>query len=870
MSSLAGTRLGAYDVKSLIGEGGMGAVYRGRDTRLDRDVAIKVLLESFAHDPDRLARFEREAKLLASLNHPHIAQVYGLEVSDTTSALVMELVDGPTLADRIAQGPLPIEEALSIARQIADALEAAHEQGIVHRDLKPANIKLRPDGTVKVLDFGLAKLTEPGIASPSPAAMTMSPTMASPAMTHVGMILGTAAYMSPEQARGRTVDKRADIWAFGVVLYEMLVGTRPFTGDDITETLASIVRDSPELERVPPQLRKLLRKCLDKDPRRRLRDIGDVWELLDDGANGRAITASTPSAPWRRLVPWAITGVVALLGGAVAAVHVLEPSAPAADVVRFQISVPQFTAGNGTPNVSPDGRHIVYQAGNRIFVRDLDAVAPRVLTTTDAAVGNPFWSADSRFVIFDAAGKLTKIDASGGPPRVLCDLPGVLLGGFGTGDNRIVFVAAPRGLRQVSADGGDSTGLGRDQLVSLTGGSHMLPGGRFVYSTDGGVYVASLDGTGIPVQVSPNGVGDLAYVPANGRGDDQLLFVSAGALLAQTFDTRTLKLAGEPVVVAERVGGFSASETGTIVYSDAGEGRRLVWMNREGVQTGTAWAPDEFNELSLSPDGSKVAVVRMRGPATWVHDVARESSVKVSAFPTATVKPVWSPDGGTVVFGANRDGHFDIYSAPATGSGPDQLIVKSAVMKYPLSWSKDGKWLLYTSVDPVTKEDLWVVSMSGTQAGTPEPFLTTNYRETDASFSPDGRFVAYVSDESGTTEVYVRGFPPSTGGKWVVSRGGGYQPRWGSDGKELLYISGRAQLMSVDARAATTGSASGTSRVLFPAPIYGGGATINNWYWDVAAGGERMLFNAGSTETGALLVTVVVNWQAGSNGRADE
>jgi Tol biopolymer transport system component len=866
MSSLAGTRLGAYEVTSLLGEGGMGAVYRGRDTRLDRDVAIKVLLESVAHDPDRLARFEREARLLASLNHPHIAQVYGLEVSDTTSALVMELVEGLTLADRIAQGPLPIDEALSIARQTADALDAAHEQGIVHRDLKPANIKLRPDGVVKVLDFGLAKLTDPAIVPVPPGAMTMSPTMMSPTMTSVGAILGTAAYMSPEQARGRTVDRRADIWAFGVVLFEMLVGTRPFTGDDMTETLASVVKDPPDLERVPPQVRKLLRKCLEKDPRRRLRDIGDVWELLDEGAAERAAAAPTPVRTWRRVAPWAIAAVVALLGAAVAAMHLLEPAAAPPEAVRFQISVPQLTAGNGTPNVSPDGRHIVYQANNRIFVRDLDAIAPRVLTTTDAAVGNPFWSADSRSVIFDAAGKLTKLDAGGGPPRVLCELSGVLLGGFATGD-RIVFIAAPHGVRQVSVDGGTPTTLGGDQQVSLNGGSRVLTGGRFIYSTTSGVYVASLDGAGSPMQVSPTAIHDLAYVPGHGHGDDHLLFVSAGALLAQTFDARTLKLSGEPVVVAERVGGFSASETGTIVYGDSGEGRRLVWMNRQGVQTGTAWAPEQFNELSLAPDGSKVAVVVANGPSTWVHDFARESSVKLSDY--AAVKPIWSPDGSIVIFAANREGHFDIYSAPAGGGGPETLILKSSAMKYPLSWSKDGKWLLYTSVDPVTKEDLWVVPMSGSHPGTPEPVLATNYRETDASFSPDGRFIAYVSDESGTSEVYVRAFPSSTGGKWLVSRGGGYQPRWRSDGKELLYISGHAQLMSVDVHAATTGSASGASRALFPAPVYGGGATINNWYWDVAAGGERMFFNAGSTETGASLVTVLVHWQPGSRPQAD-
>ena len=860
-----GTRVGVYEITAPIGEGGMGQVYRATDTRLKRQVAIKILPPSFATDQDRLARFQREAELLASLNHPNVAAIYGLEEYDGVAALVMELVDGEDLSQRIDRGPIAVDEALPIARQIADALGAAHEQGIVHRDLKPANIKLRPDGTVKVLDFGLAKLTDPTAAS-TPGAVTMSPTMMSPAMTHVGVILGTAAYMSPEQARGRTVDKRADIWAFGVVVYEMLVGTRPFTGDDITETLASIVRDAPDLEKAPPPVRKLLRRCLEKDPQRRLRDIGDTWDLLDDDAV-RATAAPMSAPTWRRLAPWAIAGAVAVLAAAFGIVHFLEPAAATPNVVRFQISVPQLTAGNGTPSVSPDGRRIVYQANNRIFVRDLDAVAPRVLTTTDAAVGAPFWSADSRFVIFIDGGKLTKIDASGGPPRVLCDSPGVLRAGFGAGENTIVFMAAPGGLRQVSADGGLSTSLGRDDVVVLDGGLHPLPGGRVLYVTESGVYAASLDGTSAPVQIASSGMSHVAYLPANGRGDDQLLFVSGGALQAQSFDTRTLKLSGEPTVIAERVGGFSASETGTIVYRDAGEGRRLVWMNRQGEQTGTAWAPDQFNELSLSPDGSKVAVVRETGVSTWVHDFARESSVQLSST-RSVVKPVWSPDGATVVFAANREGHFDIYSAPARGGGPDTVILKSAAMKYPLSWSKDGKWLLFTNIDPATREDLWVLPMSGTDAGKPEPFLATNYRETDASFSPDGRFVAYVSDESGTSEVYVREFPPSTGGKWVVSRGGGYQPRWRSDGKELLYVSGRGQLMSVEAHAATIGAASGASHALFSVPIYGGGATINNWYWDVAAGGERMLFNTGSTETGASLVTVLVNWRPTSRTQA--
>jgi Tol biopolymer transport system component len=826
------TRLGPYEITAKIGEGGMGEVYRARDTTLDRDVALKVLLDSFAHDPDRLARFEREAKLLASLNHPHIAQIYGLEVSGTTSALVMELVDGLTLADRIAQGPLPLDEALAIARQIADALAAAHDQGIVHRDLKPANIKLRSDGTVKVLDFGLAKFAEAASSSGpgGPGAMTISPTITSPAMTQVGIILGTAAYMSPEQARGRPVDRRADIWAFGVILFEMFVGSRPFSGDDITETLASIVKDQPDLHRVPHRVRRLLGRCLEKDPRRRLRDIGDAWDLLDDATTPAPIP-TTPAPTRLRVVPWAIAGVFALIAAGLATAHFRGPAATPPAAVRFQISAAQ-QAGNATPAISPDGRHIVYQAGNRIFVRDLDAVAPRLLTTTESIV---------------------------------------LLAGVAVDDDTVQFVA-PDGLRQVSLQGGQSTlvlsipfaARGTVPGARFGGiGSRLLPGHRIVYSkeseTDGGAFVAPLDGSSKPARVLENGVRGVNYVPADATGKEYLLFTRAGTLMAQAFDSGRLQVSGEPAVIADKVSGFSVSNGGTIVYSEAGEGRRLVWVNRQGAPTGTAWAGEQFNELSLSPDGSKVAVVRAGGPSLWLYDFGRESSVQLTKLAGTSLKSAWSPDGSRVAYASNRGGGIlDLYAAPVSGDGPDELLFKSPLLKYPLSWSRDGRWLLFTSLDPTTKEDLWVLPMSGSGERKPEPFLVTNYHETDASFSPDGHSVAYVSDESGTSEVYVRGFP--SGPKRIVSNGGGYQPRWRSDGKELLYLSGRGQLLSAESR---PGADFGSPRVLFQATIYGGGPSINNWYWDVAPGGDRMLFNAGSTESGTSLVTVVLNWQAG-------
>ena len=883
MALTPATRLGSYEIIEKIGEGGMGEVYRARDTRLERDVAIKVLLDSVAQDAERLARFEREARLLASLNHAHIAQIYGLDVSGVTTALVMELVEGPTLADRIAQGPLPLDEALGIARQLVEALEAAHDHGIVHRDLKPANIKLRPDGTVKVLDFGLAKFAEAApnrAAATGPFTATVSPTMTSPAVTQIGIVLGTAVYMSPEQARGRSVDKRADIWAFGVIVYEMLAGVRPFSGDDITEMLAAVVKDQPDLAKVPLQLRRLIGRCLEKDPRRRLRDIGDVWDLLDEPA-GLRFANDPMAATWRRITPWAIAGAFALVAVAMAVMYVRAPSADTPAPVRFQIATTQ-EAGNARPAVSPDGRHIVYQAGNQIFVRDLDAVAPRVLATTEAAVASPFWSADSRFVIFGDSRRLMKIPAAGGPAQELCDLSGILIAGFAPDDKTILFISPPDGLRQVSSQGGASKILyaipgvspSADTNERFTGiGSRLLPGRRIVYSKESGngesgVYVGSLDGGGTPVRVLSDITRAVDYVPATAGGTEYLLFTRNGTLMAQAFDSRRLQVSGEPTIVGTNVTGFSTSATGTIVFTDAGQGRRLVWMNRQGQPIGTAGAPQLFNELSVSPDGSKVAVVLAGGlnnasplaPSTWIYDFARESSVKLSKWPGTSLKPVWSPDGSRVAFASNHGGALELYAAPASGTGPDELLLKSPALKYPQSWSRDDRWLLFTSVDPVTKEDLWVLPMTGDGARTPQPFLVTNYHETDGSFSPDSRSVAYVSDESGTSEVYVRGFP--SGEKHKVSTGGGYQPRWRSDGKELFYLSARGQFMSADIRS-NRDDPVGMPRPLFQASIYGGGASINNWYWDVAPGGDRLLVNASSTDSGTSLVTVVVNWQAG-------
>jgi eukaryotic-like serine/threonine-protein kinase len=644
-----GTRIGPYEVLALLGAGGMGEVYRARDVKLNRDVAIKVLADVVAADPDRLARSRREAQVLASLNHPNIAHIYGVEDASAIHGLVMELVEGPTLADRVAQGPIPLDEALAIGKQITDALEAAHEQGIIHRDLKPANIKVRADGTVKVLDFGLAKLVDTTTASD--VNVTASPTLSRHA-TMAGVILGTAAYMSPEQARGKAVDKRADIWAFGCVLYEMVTGRRAFGGDDVTETFAAIVRDQPDLSQAPAQLRRLLARCFEKDPRRRLRDIGDVWTLLDD--EGRAqqhavgpkagATGSLPA--WRRTFPWAVAAVAAVAAAGVSVVHLTETRFVPRPV-RFQLQVPD-EAGSTTPVISPDGTRLAYRFGGQIWIRDLGSIESRPIAPTDRAVGRFFWSADSRFVMYGAAGKLMRVPAAGGSSETLRDQPLPVAGGFGLPDGGIVVSsAAPLAgaageTQRIDKSGAHPlSGIGLD----MRGGGSLLPDGkRFLFAVlqpeaSRGVYVASIDNAGAPERILSD-ASDVAYVSSARDGNEGYLLVQRqDSLVALPVDAARLRTRGEPIVLATGVGGFTASAGDSLVYRTAA-GRRLTWYDRKGVTTGTAWSPGPFNELALSADGTRVVVVRADGPTTWVHEFAKESSTRVASGLRATIKPL--------------------------------------------------------------------------------------------------------------------------------------------------------------------------------------------------------------------------------------
>ncbi|HEV3482184.1 MAG TPA: protein kinase [Candidatus Acidoferrales bacterium] len=895
-----GNHLGPYEVVAAIGAGGMGEVYRARDAKLGRDVALKVLPEAFAGDAERLARFQREAKSLASLNHSNIASIYGLEDSGSTHALVMELVEGPTLADRIKSGAIPTEEALPIAKQICEGLEYAHERGIVHRDLKPSNVKVTADDVVKILDFGLAKTMQAETASGD--AIT-SPTLSAMA-TKSGMLLGTAAYMSPEQARGKLVDRRADIWAFGCVLYEMLTGKMAFGGAAITDTLAAVLRAEPDWSQLPAgtptRVRVLLQRCLQKDPRQRLQAIGDarisLEEVLSGAPDPPLAGAAGISAPfWRGGVPWAVACVAVL--AALAYVHFREKPAASAEPMRFQIPLPEKTALSvtGAFAVSPDGRLLAFAARNSdgalsLWTRSLDSLEARPLLGSESAANifPPFiWSFDSRYIAFDAGGKLKRIDVSSGATETLCDLSDIAVGGSWNRDGVIIFGTANGGIMRVSENGGIASAL-TTLDSSRSESAHVLPsflpdGRHFVYlrasgnEEDSGLYIGSLDAK--PEQQASKRLVATergpAYAPSLDDPDvGRLLFMRDRALVAQPFDARRLRLMGEPINVAEELrsyahyGFFSSSANNVLIYRTGGGGQdsQLAWFDRQGKVLGTAGEPSDYLYPAVSPDGKRAAVSRrdlQTGKlALWLIDFAQDTSTRFTFGSFSADYPIWSPDGSRILFSSNNGGIFDIYQKPASGAKAEEALLKSKESKIPRSLSRDGHFLLYSADDPKTKHALWVLPLEGDKK--PFPFLQTEFNEVDGHFSPDGRWVAYASDESGRYEIYVRKFSadataPAVGaaGKWQVSYSGGREPRWSADGKELYYLTFDWKVMVVGV---TTDPVfqSGTPKLLFQAPQQP--ATTEG---DYTIDGKRFLFSAPAEQTEHAPFTVVLNWQSG-------
>ncbi len=902
MSLTGGSRIGPYEIVGAIGAGGMGEVYRARDARLKRDVAIKILPDAFARNADRVARFQREAEVLASLNHPNIAHIYGLEQAGEIRALVLEFVDGPTLAERIAQGPIPLDEALPIAKQIAEALDAAHERGIIHRDLKPANIKLRPDGAVKVLDFGLAKALDPDAGSRElDPAYSHSPTLTTPAATRMGVIMGTAAYMSPEQAKGKSIDKRTDIWAFGCVLYEMLTGTRAFKGDEVSDVLARILERDPDFSALPsttpPTIRRLLRRSLEKDRKRRLPDIGVACLEIDEALASPAepLVASTAE---RRNLGWrSALGAALLAAGvvAIAAAIYVRRSATEPLVTRLEVSTP----GTSYPfqfALSPDGRRLVFVTGATgpalLAVRSLDQVGVQILAGTEGAA-YPFWAPDSRTIGFAAGGKLKRVDLSGGAPQAIADAPAFR---GGTWNNEGVIVFAPAnisGLVRVSATGGtpvEVTHFAPGPQPSSHRWPQFLPDGRHVLFLVGGgalapthgIYVASLDG-GEPTRIVAAELNAM-YAPPG-----YLLRVSQGVLVAQRFDTARATVSGDPFPVAQAVGqndgqgrsAFSVSAAGILAHRSGaavGGRRQLVWADRAGKVLGTVGQPDENSPTSpaLAPDDRRVANGRVvQGNSDiWLIDIGRNVATRFTFDPAPEFSPVWSPDGTRVVFRSTRNGSSDLFIKPANGATDEQPLLVTPQGKTPLDWSRDGRFLLYANQDPKTQSDLWVLplapSAGAAEVRKPFPVVQTAFDETQGQFSPDGHWLAYTSNESGRDEIYVRPFPES-GGKWQVSTAGGSQPRWRPDGKELFYVAADGHLMAVPIRATPDGRAvdAGTPLALFPTRLASGTAISLSGFqsralYAVARDG-RFLMNV-NVDTGVADVsplTVVLNWDAG-------
>jgi eukaryotic-like serine/threonine-protein kinase len=879
MTPSPGSRLDHYEIVELIGKGGMGEVYRAKDTRLPREAAIKISAQQFSE------RFAREAKIIAALNHPNISTLYDIG----PNYLVMELVEGPTLADRIKQGPLTLEEASAIARQIADALDYAHEKGVIHRDLKPGNVKIRPDGLVKVLDFGLAKV----------GGMPVAPSDESPTITvgqtQAGMILGTAAYMAPEQAKGKEVDKRADIYAFGLVFYEMLSGVRPHQGDTLQETMASVLKDEPDLSKVPAQAHRLLKRCLEKDPQKRLRHIGDVMSLLDDAPSSGAgfQPATGASAPGKRwLWPAVAAGVVVITGAASIALWAPWRSQPDVTPVRFEVAesdTMKFFSG-GAMAVSPDGHWMVFPATGddsvaRYWLRSLDTVEARPLPGTEGAFVPASWSADSRYVVFTSLGsnKLKKVDIQGGPPQVLADLPNQINGAAWNKDGAIIAGTATGSnpLVRVSASGGVATPA---TVLAQGESSHkwpqLLPDGRhFLYlrvSADPnkmGIYAGSVDSK--PEEQSQQRLlatnRQAYYAPSANGGPGHLIFLRESTLMAQPFDPVRLQLSGEPAAIAEGVdsftganyGLFSVSDTGVLVYR-TGAGSKLVtsWFEQNGKPAGTLGEPGEYANPAVSPDGMRIAVAAgaLGSRDIWILDVARNSSTRFTFDPANDDNPVWSPDGKNVVFSSNRKGEAKLYIKPADGSGEERLLTDQSGEAS--SWSKDGRFLLFTSNSQKTGTDLWVLPNPGLGSGDakPMPLLATQFSEQNAQVSPDGRWIAYQTDESSPSDIYVRPFSADgngSGAKWLISKGLALYPHWRSDGKQIFYASPNLDIMAVDIDTSKEFQA-GTPRRLFTAP-----PPLLAIGWSMTPDAKRFLFITTPNGGRPAPFTVVLNWAAG-------
>jgi serine/threonine-protein kinase len=910
VSLQAGSRLGAYEIIGLLGAGGMGEVYRARDARLNRDVAVKVLPDALALDAERLARFTREAQLLGSLSHPNIAIVHGFEDVAGVHALVMELVDGATLADRIAEGALPLDEAVPIARQIAEALAAAHEQGVIHRDLKPANIKLRPDGTIKVLDFGLAKMLEPPAAS-APSSATLSPTITTPAMTQMGIILGTAAYMPPEQARGRPLDRRSDLWAFGCVLFEMLSGVRAFDGEDATDTIAAVVRAEPPWQALPADLpapvRLLLQRCLEKDRRKRVGDAAAALFVLGEPtllaatAAPPAVVAEQRRSPWRT-VSWSALGIVAAGVIAGAAVWALtRPDPPQVSRLAMTTSGPSLVARwvqTTHVTITHDGSTVIYVGGAAganpaIFARRIDSLEPVLLT---AQGGSPFVSPDGQWVGFASPGTLRRVAITGGPSIEIGKLDGALRGATWGEDDTIVFATqGGSGLRRIRVGDGTSEVLtkpdtARGELAHVL--PRFLPGSRALLFTIAGTSNASAQVAALDLRSSPptskiliRGGSDARYVSSG-----HLVYLAGDSLRAVPFDVDRLEVGkatavpvlGAPASLGGVAGDFEIADNGTLVYLPAGgaaaAGRTLAWVDRQGREEAISAPPRTYLYPRLSPDGTRVALdIREQENDIWVWDLVRKGFTRVTKDPGLDRMPVWA-DSEHLFYSSMADGTSTIYRQRADGTGTPERLERPAAgrPRFPLFLAPDGtRLLLSDGTGGAEGADLAVLRLHPDASGASaqaakadsavEPLIRTSAGESNGAVSPDGRWLAYQSNESGNWDIYVQPFGAGvTGVRSTVSNAGGTQPRWSHDGRELFFVSPANEMMRVRVAAGTTWSAGPPEKLFDASPYFWGGTGNPYFMYDIARDGRFLLVKLPTTSKsdtqGVDNLIVVQHW----------
>jgi Tol biopolymer transport system component len=905
MKITPGTHLDHYEILSPIGAGGMGEVYAARDTRLDREVAIKVLPAALTQDPDRLSRFAIEAKATGALNHPNILTVYDFGTHEGNPYLVMELLTGEELRAQLDTGALPVRKAIEYAQQIAAGLTAAHEKGVVHRDLKPENLFVTTDGRVKILDFGLAKLRglrnadrgmrieeDADTLVQSPDGNPQSP-IRNPQLTAPGTVMGTVAYMSPEQVRGQELEQRSDIFSFGLILYEMLAGQRAFQKASLPETMSAIANEEPrdlgELNpKVTPQLEKIVRRCLEKKPERRFQtasDLGFALEALSvPNSSGKHRTeavqaldtaATTKRGGWRDYRLWMIAaGVMTLLAIALGVAYLRRPALEA-ELMRFSITLPDKATSFDWPTISPDGRTLAFVATvegkTQLWVRPLNSTMAKPLTEI---IRGPFWSPDSRFIAFFHDSRLKKIALAGGAAETLCDAPGNS-GGTWNRDGVILFSAARSGILRISASGGAATKVttvdraqgefNHTSPVFLPDGKHFLFYKIHSDPAKSSVFLASLEG-GEPRQLFSTD-SRIIGVALNPSATDEgwLVYARQGALVAHPFDFRRNQLAGERIAITGQIrvdafgaARFSLAANGTLVLLEGSANQQLVWLDRAGKRLGTVGQPGIFLDLALSPDEQRLVVER-RDPQTlnsdlYVWDLTRGTETRFTFDPANDGWPTWSPDGSRIAWNSNREGGGNLYQKAASGAGQDEVLLRSGHTKQPCGWSADDKFLLYWEVSPKTSVDLWVLPMEGERK--PWPWLNTPFDEVWGQFAPNGKWITYESNESGRQEIYVQAFmpgAPASGGKVQLSTNGGANPQWRRDGRELYYRSLDGKLMAVDVTLGAEVKA-GTPRELFAH-----GSLFN---FEAAGDGQRFLVAASAIDASVPPFTVVLNWMA--------